>query len=132
MNPWTVACQAPLSMGFSRQDYWSGLPCPPPEDLPHPGIEPASITSLLDWQEGSLPLAPPGKPYVFIYCSPFKVITKLDLPVVYNIFLYLIYFIHSSLYLLILYKYLIPPCFPLTSCNHQIGLDICDLCLFFI
>jgi len=75
-EPIDVACQAPLYMGLSRQDYWSGLPCPPPEDLPHPGIEPASITSLLDWQEGSLPLAPPGKPYVFIYCSPFKVITN--------------------------------------------------------
>ena len=37
---WTVACQAPLSMGFSRQEYWSGLPCPSPEDLPDPGIEP--------------------------------------------------------------------------------------------
>ena len=36
----TVALQAPLSMGFSRQEYWSGLPCPPSEDLPHPGIEP--------------------------------------------------------------------------------------------
>ena len=36
----TVACQAPLSMGFSRQEYWSGLPCPPPGDLPDPGIEP--------------------------------------------------------------------------------------------
>ena len=40
---WTVACQAPLSMGFSRQEYWSGLPCPPPEDLPDPGIEPSSF-----------------------------------------------------------------------------------------
>ena len=36
---WTIACQAPLSMGFSRQEYWSGLPCPPPGDLPAPGIE---------------------------------------------------------------------------------------------
>ena len=36
---WTVACQAPLSMGFSRQQYWSGLPSPPPGDLPNPGIE---------------------------------------------------------------------------------------------
>ena len=36
---WTVACQAPLSMGFSRQEYWSGLSCPPPGDLPNPGIE---------------------------------------------------------------------------------------------
>ena len=39
---WTVACQAPLSMGFSQQEYWSGLPCPPPGDLPNPGIKPAS------------------------------------------------------------------------------------------
>ena len=36
---WTVACQAPLSMGFSRQEYWSGLPCPSPEDLLDPGME---------------------------------------------------------------------------------------------
>ena len=41
----TVACQAPLSMGFSRQEYWSGLPCPPPRDLPHLGIELASLKS---------------------------------------------------------------------------------------
>ena len=37
--PWTAACQAPLSMGFSRQEYWSGLPCPSPGDLPNPGFE---------------------------------------------------------------------------------------------
>ena len=43
MTPWTVAHQAPLSMGFSRQEYWSGLPFPPPEDLPDPGIKPASL-----------------------------------------------------------------------------------------
>ena len=41
-TPWTVACQAPLSMGFSRQEYWSGLPFPSPGDLPNPGIEPGS------------------------------------------------------------------------------------------
>ena len=39
-TPWAVACQAPLSMGFSRQEYWSGLPFPPPGDLPNPGTEP--------------------------------------------------------------------------------------------
>ena len=44
-TPWTVACQAPLSMGFSRQEYWSGLPCPPPGDLPNPGIELTSLAS---------------------------------------------------------------------------------------
>ena len=42
MTPWTVACPAPLSMGFSRQEYWSGLPCPPPRDLPNPAIKPVS------------------------------------------------------------------------------------------
>ena len=44
-TPWTVACQAPLSMGLSRQEYWSGLPCPSPGDLPNPGIEPTSFVS---------------------------------------------------------------------------------------
>ena len=42
---WTVACPAPLSMGLPRQEHWSGLPCPPPGDLPNPGIEPASLRS---------------------------------------------------------------------------------------
>ena len=44
-TPWTVAFQAPVSMGFSRQEYWSVWPCPPPGTLPHPGIEPASFMS---------------------------------------------------------------------------------------
>ena len=44
-TPWTVANQAPLSMAYSRQGYWSGLPCPSPADLPNPGIEPTSLTS---------------------------------------------------------------------------------------
>ena len=43
--PWTVARQAPLSMGFSKQEYWSGLSCPPPGDLPHPGIKPTPLVS---------------------------------------------------------------------------------------
>ena len=42
---WTTACQAPLSMGFSRQEYWNGLPCLPPGDLPDPGMEPMSVVS---------------------------------------------------------------------------------------
>ena len=42
---WTIAHQAPLSMGFSRQEYWTELPCPPPGDFPNPGIKPASLTS---------------------------------------------------------------------------------------
>ena len=44
-TPWTVACQAPLSMGFFRQEYWSGLPFPPPGDLSEPGVKPASLMS---------------------------------------------------------------------------------------
>ena len=44
-TPWTIAHQAPLSMRFFRQEYWSGLPCPPLGDLPNPGIEPASLKS---------------------------------------------------------------------------------------
>ena len=47
-TPWTVAHQAPPSMGFSRQEYWSGLPFPPPGDLPDPGIEPRSPTLQAD------------------------------------------------------------------------------------
>ena len=45
VTPWTVDRQAPPSMGFSRQEYWSGLPCPPPGTLPNPGSKPTSLTS---------------------------------------------------------------------------------------
>ena len=44
VTPWTVACQAPLSMGFPRQEYWRGLPCPSSGDLPNPEIEPVFPT----------------------------------------------------------------------------------------
>ena len=54
-TPWTIACRAPLSMGFSRQEYWSGLPCPPSGDLPDPGIEPVSPATPA-FQADSLPL----------------------------------------------------------------------------
>ena len=55
-TPWTVARQAPLSMGFSRQEYWSGLPFPSPGDLPNPGIEPRSPALQVD----ALTSEPPG------------------------------------------------------------------------
>ena len=61
VTSWTVAHQAPLSTGSSRQEYWSGLPCPPPGGLPDPGIKSASLC-LLHWQVDPLPLVPPGKP----------------------------------------------------------------------
>ena len=53
-TPLRAAHQAPLSLGFSRREYWSGLPCPPSGNLPNPSIEPGS--RLLHWQVGSLPL----------------------------------------------------------------------------
>ena len=57
-DPWTVACQAPLSMGFSRREYWSGLPFPSPGGHPNPGIEPRSpalqADSLLIEIQGSV------------------------------------------------------------------------------
>ena len=58
VTPWTVAHQAPLSMGFSRQECWSGLLCPPPVDLPDPGIEPMSPAL----QPNSLLLSHQGSP----------------------------------------------------------------------
>ena len=61
MTPWTVAHQAPLSVGFSRQEYWSGLPFPSLGDLPDPGIEPGSPALQADY----LPSEPPGKPLQF-------------------------------------------------------------------
>ena len=61
-TPWTVACEAPLFMGFPRQEYWSGLPFPTTGDLPHPGIKPEFdqfqlILITLHWQANSLPLS---------------------------------------------------------------------------
>ena len=61
--PWTAARQASLSLEFSRQEYWSGLPFSTPGDLPDPGIE-AMSPAPPAWQTDSLPLAPPGKPII--------------------------------------------------------------------
>ena len=58
--------QAPMSIGFLQQEYWSGEPLPPPEDLSNLGIEPASLASLA-LQVDSLPLVPPGKPHFTIH-----------------------------------------------------------------
>jgi len=60
MTPWTVACQAPLSMAFSKEEHWSGLPFPSPGELPHPGIKPGSPALEAD----SLSSEPPWKPNV--------------------------------------------------------------------
>ena len=63
-TPWTAAHQAPLCIGFSRQEYWSGLLFPPPGDLPNPGIELASPALLVD----SLPLCHLGSLQLIIPC----------------------------------------------------------------
>ena len=66
--PWTVACQAPLSMGFSWQEYWSGLPFPPPGSLPVPGGSNPYLLCLLHWQADSLPLSHLGSPNCIYVC----------------------------------------------------------------
>ena len=63
--PWTVACQAPLSMGFPRQEYWSGLPFSSPGDITDPGVELLSTVSPA-LQTDSLPTEPPGKPHTLL------------------------------------------------------------------
>ena len=68
VTTWAIAHQAFLSLGFFRHEYCSGLPCPPPGDLPNPGTEPLSL-SFLHWQAGSWPLVAPGGP-VKINISP--------------------------------------------------------------
>ena len=65
VTPWTVAHQAPQSMEFSRQEYWSELPFPPPGDLANPGIKPGSPALQAD----ALPSEPPGKPTLGLVCS---------------------------------------------------------------
>ena len=68
MIPWTVACQAPLSMGFPRQEYWSELPFPPPGDLLDPGSK--LISSASPELAGRFYITePPGKPYVQLHFS---------------------------------------------------------------
>ena len=59
-TPWTTTCQTPLSMGYVRQEYWSGLLCPPAGDLPDGGIKPEPLMSPAS-AGGSLPPAPPNR-----------------------------------------------------------------------
>ena len=79
-TPWTIACQAPLSMGFSRQGYWSGLPFPPPGVLPNPGIEPRSPALQID----SLPTELQGKPIFYDYIIGIKTTQAIFIIVIFN------------------------------------------------
>ena len=63
VTPWTMALQAPLSVGFPRQEYWSGLPLPNPGNLPNPGMEPMSLASPA-FVGRFFTTAPPGKPHM--------------------------------------------------------------------
>ena len=72
VTPLIVVCQAPLSMGLSRHEHWSGLPFPSPGDLPDPGIKPESLISPA-FAGGFLPAVPPGKPR-FYYSCVFKLL----------------------------------------------------------
>ena len=67
VTSWTVACQTPLSMAFPRQEYWKGLPFPPPGDLPDPGIKPASPALA----GGFFTTQPPGKPLLLLNSTQF-------------------------------------------------------------
>ena len=75
-TPWTVAFQAPLSMGFPRQEYWSGLSFSPPGDLPDPGIEPASPVSPA-WAGGFFTTVPPGKHYGIVQKPYFSTVPRV-------------------------------------------------------
>ena len=67
--PWTIARQAPLSMGFPRQEYWSGLPFPSPGDLPEPGIKPEALALSGRF----FTTEPPGKP-LYVLCAACSVV----------------------------------------------------------
>ena len=73
-DPWTIAHQVSLSMGFSRQEYWNGLPFPPPRTFPDPEIEPVAPAALT-WAGGFFITEPPGKPQHKVKC--FKNKTKI-------------------------------------------------------
>ena len=72
VTPWTVACQAPLTMGFPRQKYWNGLPYPSSGDLPDPGIKPTSLAS----QEDSLLLSYQGSPVPILQMRKTEVLAQ--------------------------------------------------------
>ena len=80
VTPWTVAHQAPVSMGFSRQEYQGGLPFPSPEDLPNPGIKPASLEAPA-LQTDSLPLSHQGSPWLMRHIIQTQSMTTALMPI---------------------------------------------------
>ena len=118
VTPWSVAHQAPLSMGFPWQEYWSGLPCTPPGDLPNPGIELGSPALQAD----TLLSEPPGNSPLFCCCFIFYFSVRLQwspllhLPdhgsfllyrLIYHWYLtYLLHYSHCILHLLLVLLYI--------------------------
>ena len=75
--PWTIACQAPPSVGFSRQEYWKGLPFPTPVNLPDPGIEPGFF-AYRHWQADSLPLHHLVSSHVYILYITYSIAQRKE------------------------------------------------------
>ena len=90
-TPRTVALEAPLSVGFHRQEYWSALPFPPPGDLPNPGMEPKSPA----WQAVSLPSESPGKPSPALGVIDFINFTSCSISVVGSHHEFILHFSHD-------------------------------------
>ena len=97
VTPWTVSLQAPLSMGLSRQEYWSGLPFPSPGDLPNPGIEPTSTMSSA-LADGFYTTDAPEKPLTDLHVMLLLVRKNILLP-----FCYVFYMPHF-IFLLLLFS----------------------------
>ena len=91
---WTVACQAPLSMEFSRQEYWSGLPCPTPGNLPDPGIEPRFLISSV-LAGGLFTTEPPGKSLVIFTPAQYSASSAL-VPQVCDVYCFMNYWCQFS------------------------------------
>ena len=105
-TPWTVVCQAPLSMEFSRREYWSGLPCLSPGDLPNPGIEPVSPVSPA-LQADSLPLSHPESPLLYV-CMYMCVCVFVSL-CVFILYIYIFIYLHIFFYIYIYMPHLLFP-----------------------
>ena len=115
VTSWTIAHQAPLSMGFSRREYWSGLPFPSPGDLPDPGIKPASLASPA--LACSLLSEPPGKPSThvfllnFFFCGNIEVLLSWQISVMqYIVVNYSHHVTHYILRPYLSYNYNLYPC----------------------
>ena len=118
-------------MGFSRQECWSGLPCPPPGHLPNPGIKPESPALQAD----SLPLTLQGNPCVygisplFWISFPFRSPQSTEVPVRYSRFSLVPYFIHSSVFISVPTSQFIPPIFSLPVSVYVFCISVSQLLL---